>query len=78
MVYFASGRGYHWVCSSGPRPDQDQTPKANPRSGLGPLSVRLGLVGTVSPSDFAGCLLGILLLGDNVSNTQYRAYVRIK
>ena len=27
--------------------DPDRTPKANPRSGLGPFSVRLGPVGTV-------------------------------
>ena len=34
---------------SRPRPDPDRIPKANPRSGLGPLSVRLSLVGTVNP-----------------------------
>ena len=36
------------VRSGSARADPDRTPKANPRSGLGPLYVRLGPVVTVS------------------------------
>ena len=35
------------VCSGSTLANPDRTPKANPGSGLGPLSVRLGPVGTV-------------------------------
>ena len=35
------------VCSGSTLADPDRTPKANPGSGLGQLSVRLGPVGTV-------------------------------
>ena len=35
------------VCSGSALADPDWTPKANPRSDLSPLSVRLGPVGTV-------------------------------
>ena len=36
-----------WVRYNGPEADPDRTRKANPGSGWSPLSVRLGLVGTV-------------------------------
>ena len=46
-VCFVSGRGPFGVCSGSTLADPYRTPKANPGSGLGPLSVRLGPVGTV-------------------------------
>ena len=36
------------VCSGSTLADPDRTPKVNPGFGLGPLSVRLGPVGTVT------------------------------
>ena len=47
-VCFVSCRGPVGVSSGSTLADPDRTPKANPGSGLGPLSVRLGPVGTVS------------------------------
>ena len=46
-VCFASGLGPVGVCSGFALADPDRTPKANPGSGLGLLSVRLGPVGTL-------------------------------
>ena len=52
LVCFVSGRGPVGVCSGSTLVDPDRTPKANPGSGLGPLSVRLGPVGTVASRIF--------------------------
>ena len=61
-VCFVSGRGPVGVCSGSTLADSDRTPKANPGSGLGPLSVRLGPVGTVIRYKYINSVTQVIII----------------